>query len=43
MPSFNSPTLTPAQLTDVRRKLEAAGCHPPPHAATLGELAEAIV
>ena len=43
MPSFNPASLTPAQLADLRRKLEAAGCRPPAQARTLSELAEAIV
>jgi hypothetical protein len=36
-------SLAPAQIADLRRKLEAAACRPPAHACTLGELAEAIV
>ncbi|QOY95047.1 hypothetical protein IM543_03895 [Massilia sp. UMI-21] len=43
MPSFDPASLAPAQIADLRRKLEAADCHPPAHACTLGELAEAIV
>ncbi|MFC0253715.1 hypothetical protein [Massilia consociata] len=43
MPSFDPASLSTAQLADLRRKLEAAGCRPPVHAGTLDELAEAIV
>ena len=43
MPSFDPASLAPAQIADLRRKLEAAGCRPPPHARTLSELAEAVV
>ncbi|MEW6761999.1 MAG: patatin-like phospholipase family protein [Pseudomonadota bacterium] len=43
MPAFNPASLTPPRLADLRRKLEAAGCRPPPQACTLGELSEAIV
>lgn len=43
MSSFDPASLVPAQIADLRRKLEAAGCRPPAHACTLGELAEAIV
>jgi len=41
--SLDPASLVPAQIADLRRKLEAAGCRPPAHACTLGELAEAIV
>jgi hypothetical protein len=41
--SFDPASLAPAQIADLRRKLEAAGCRPPPHARTLGELADTIV
>ncbi|SFD02302.1 hypothetical protein [Massilia yuzhufengensis] len=40
---FNPASLAPERIADLRRKLEAAGCRPPAHACTLGELAEAIV
>lgn len=43
MSPFDPASLAPAQIADLRRKLEAAGCRPPAHACTLGELAEAIV
>lgn len=43
MPTFDPANLAPAQIADLRRKLEAAACRPPAHACTLGELAEAIV
>lgn len=43
MASFDPAGLAPAQIADLRRKLEAAACRPPAHACTLGELAEAIV
>ena len=43
MSSFDPASLVPAQIADLRRKLEAAGCRPPAHACTLDELAEAIV
>ncbi|OON59733.1 hypothetical protein B0920_20840 [Massilia sp. KIM] len=35
-------SLTPAQVADLRRKLEAAGCHPPPQVASLAELDPAL-
>ena len=35
-------SLTPAQVADLRRKLEAAGCRPPAQAASLAELGDAI-
>lgn len=34
--------LTPSQVDDLRRKLDAAGCNPPPHATTISELADAF-
>ncbi len=34
--------LTPSQVDDLRRKLAAAGCHPPPHARTISELHDAF-
>lgn len=34
--------LTPSQVDELRRKLEAADCHPPPQARTLAELAGAF-
>lgn len=34
--------LTPAQVADLRRKLESAGCAVPAHAATLDQLTDAI-
>ncbi|VXB63215.1 patatin-like phospholipase family protein [Massilia sp. 9I] len=43
MPTFDPSSLAPAQIADLRRKLEAAGCRPPAHACTLGELSEAVV
>ncbi|MCC2974200.1 patatin-like phospholipase family protein [Massilia sp. IC2-476] len=43
MSTFDPASLAPAHIADLRRKLEAAGCRPPAHACTLGELAEAIV
>ena len=43
MPSFDPSSLAPAQIADLRRKLEAAGCRPPAHARTVGALADAIV
>ena len=36
-------SLSPAQVADLRRKLEAAGCRPPAHACTLEALNESIV
>ncbi|WP_020653731.1 patatin-like phospholipase family protein [Massilia niastensis] len=35
-------SLTPDQVAELRRKLEAAGCQPPPQAGTLSELAPAF-
>ena len=35
--------LTPSQVDDLRRKLAAAGCHPPPHATTISQLHDAFV
>ena len=43
MSSFDPASLVPAQIADLRRKLEAAGCRPPAHACTVDELAEAVV
>lgn len=34
--------LTPSQVDDLRRKLAAAGCHPPPHATTISHLHDAF-
>ncbi|HEX9171109.1 MAG TPA: patatin-like phospholipase family protein [Telluria sp.] len=42
MPYFDYTSLTPDQVADLRRKLESAGCPPPPQARTLDELAGAI-
>lgn len=43
MPTFDPASLVPAQIADLRRKLEAAACRPPAQARTVDELAEAIV
>ena len=34
--------LTPSQVADLRRKLDAAGCQPPPTATSVSELADAF-
>ncbi|WP_312512443.1 patatin-like phospholipase family protein [Massilia sp.] len=41
LPSDHS-HLTPSQVDDLRRKLDACGCHPPPQARSISELADAF-
>ncbi len=42
MSTVDFSNLTPAQVADLRRKLESAGCAVPAHAATLDQLTDAI-
>jgi hypothetical protein len=42
VPYIDYTSLTPDQVADLRRKLESAGCAPPPGACTLDDLACAI-
>jgi predicted acylesterase/phospholipase RssA len=42
VPYTDYTSLTPNQVADLRRKLDCAGCHPPPGARTLDELSDAI-
>jgi len=34
--------LTPSQIDELRRKLDACDCHPPPHPRSISELADAL-
>ena len=43
MLAIDPASVSPTQLADLRRKLDAAGCGPPAHAWTLADLADAIV
>ena len=42
MSTVDFSNLTPAQVADLRRKLESAGCAVPAHAAMLDQLTDAI-